>query len=75
MDKKTVRDIELAGKRVFLRTDFNVPLDDKTGKILDDSRIQAGVPTIQYLINHQAKVILSLSPGIVWDARLKPPSA
>jgi phosphoglycerate kinase len=58
MDKKTVRDIELAGKRVFLRTDFNVPLDDKTGKILDDSRIQASVPTIQYLINHQAKVIL-----------------
>ncbi len=58
MDKKTVRDIDVSGKRVLLRTDFNVPLDEKTGRILDDSRIRASIPTIQYLINHQAKVIL-----------------
>ncbi len=58
MDKKTVRDIDIAGKVVFLRTDFNVPIDDRTGRIMDDSRIQASVPTIQYLLNHNAKVIL-----------------
>jgi len=58
MDKKTVRDIDVSGKRVLVRVDFNVPIDENTGVIMDDSRIQASLPTIQYLINHRAKVIL-----------------
>lgn len=58
MDKKSVRDIDVNGKRVLVRVDFNVPIDENTGVIMDDSRIQASLPTIQYLINHHAKVIL-----------------
>lgn len=58
MDKITVRDIDVNGKRVLVRVDFNVPLDIKTGEITDDSRIKATLPTIDYLIDHGAKVIL-----------------
>ncbi len=58
MEKKTVRDIDVKGKRVFIRVDFNVPIDERTGKILDNSRIVASLPTIQYLLYHGAKVIL-----------------
>ena len=58
MNKKTVRDINVAGKRVLVRVDFNVPLDKKTGEITDDMRIKAALPTIKYLIEHKAKVIL-----------------
>lgn len=57
-NKKTVRDIELAGKKVLLRCDFNVPHDEKTGKILDDTRIAASLPTILYLLEQGASVIL-----------------
>jgi 3-phosphoglycerate kinase len=56
--KKTVRDIDVAGKKVLLRCDFNVPHDEKTGKILDDTRIAASLPTIQYLLEAGASVIL-----------------
>nr|WP_220186405.1 phosphoglycerate kinase [Brevibacillus halotolerans] len=57
VNKKSIRDIELAGKRVFCRVDFNVPMQD--GVITDDTRIRAAVPTIQYLIDNHAKVILA----------------
>jgi phosphoglycerate kinase len=58
MDKMTIRDIEVTGKRVLVRVDFNVPLDEETGAIADDSRIQATLPTLKYLLRRKAKVIL-----------------
>ena len=58
MNKKTVRDIDVTGKKVLVRCDFNVPLDKETGEITDNRRIRAAIPTIEYLINHSAKVIL-----------------
>jgi phosphoglycerate kinase len=54
--KKTIRDIDVAGKRVLVRVDFNVPIEQ--GHTIDDARIRASIPTIRYLIEHQAKVIL-----------------
>ena len=57
MSKKTVRDIDLKGKRVVVRVDFNVP-QDKEGKITDDNRIVGALPTIQYLIDRSARVVL-----------------
>jgi phosphoglycerate kinase len=56
--KKTIRDIEVGGKKVLVRVDFNVPLDIGTGAISDDSRIRAVLPTIKYLVEHKAKVII-----------------
>ena len=56
-NKKTVRDIDVAGKRVLLRCDFNVPQDKKTREITDDKRIRAAIPTIRYLLEHGAAVI------------------
>jgi phosphoglycerate kinase len=75
MDKKSVRDVDVSGKRVFLRADLNVPLDD--GRITDDTRIRASLPTIVHLLERGAIVILASHlgrpKGKVNDAmRLKP---
>ena len=61
MSKKTIRDVDISGKRVFIRVDFNVPVKD--GKIEDDTRILGALPTISYAIEHGAKVILASHLG------------
>ncbi len=61
MNKKTIKDVDIAGKRVFIRVDFNVPI--KNGVIEDDTRIQAAMPTIEYAIEQGAKVILASHLG------------
>jgi len=58
MGKQTVENVNVDGKRILMRVDFNVPRDKKTGEITDDTRIRAALPTIKYLIDHNAKVIL-----------------
>jgi phosphoglycerate kinase len=59
--KKTIRDIDVGGRRVFVRVDFNVPLDQ--GRITDDHRISAALPTVTYLREHRAAVILASHLG------------
>lgn len=58
MSKKTIRDIDVGGKKVLVRVDFNVPLDPKTKAIADDIRIRESLPTIKYLLDNKAAVIL-----------------
>ncbi|WP_028594401.1 phosphoglycerate kinase [Paenibacillus assamensis] len=75
MNKKSVKDIEVNGKRVFVRVDFNVPLDN--GVITDDTRVQETLPTIKFLIEKGAKVILASHMGrpkgeVVDSMRLTP---
>jgi phosphoglycerate kinase len=80
MNKKTIRDIDVSGKRVLVRVDFNVPLDKETRRILDDTRIRAALPTINYLRERQATTVLVSHLGrpdgqVVESARLAPVAA
>jgi phosphoglycerate kinase len=77
MPKKTIEDIKVEGKRILLRVDFNVPLNMNTGAISDDSRIQASLPTIKYLVDHKAKIIVCSHLGrpkgkVVKELRMAP---
>jgi len=60
---RTIRDFELMGKRVFIRVDFNVPQDKKTGDITDDTRIRASLPSINYALEKKARLILASHLG------------
>jgi phosphoglycerate kinase len=77
MPKKTVADIDVKGKRVLVRVDFNVPITENSGVISDDSRIRASLPTIKYLVDHKAKVIICSHVGrpagrVVENLRMAP---
>ena len=63
MSKKTIKDLSLAGKRVFIRVDFNVPQDKQTGEITNTQRITAALPTIQHAIDQGASVVLASHLG------------
>ena len=61
--KKTVKDIDVSGKSVLLRVDYNVPFSPNSNNISDDSRIRASIPTIDYLLKHNCKIIICSHMG------------
>ena len=63
MATPSIRDLDLHGKRVFIRVDFNVPLSPDGGEILDDTRIRETLPTIEFALRARAKVILAAHLG------------
>src|SRR3954469_10380646 len=63
MAKLSVRDLDLAGKRAFVRVDFNVPQDKSTGAITNTARIAAAIPTIQYILEKGGSVVLASHLG------------
>ena len=71
MTKKSVRDLDVKGKRVLIRADLNVPLDKQTRKVTDDQRITATLPTIKHLIDRGARIVLGSHLGRP-DGQVKP---
>ena len=61
MDKLSIQDVDLVGKRVLIRVDFNVPMDKKTKQVLDTRRIENSLPTIQYALDQGAHSIVLLA--------------
>ncbi len=73
--KKTIKDVDLKGKRVLVRVDFNIPLKD--GKIRDDRRIKASLPTLEYIREHGGRLIVMSHLGrpkgeVMEEFRMKP---
>src|SRR6266853_6195810 len=77
---RSIEQLDVAGKRLFIRVDFNVPLDKKSRKVKDDARIRAALPTIRYALSRKAKVLLASHLGrpdgkVVPEMSLEPAGA